>query len=136
MAENILEKAGLKKKDKAVMWLIYKKSQNGGGVCLMRPMDILKELPYEYDYTLAELESILKGLELDDYLDVVKADNKGELVYCITLHNAGLNFARTEDYKKRSLKKKIIITVVFAVGTAIITFTARAILNAIFNGGI
>lgn len=113
------EKVGLTKKEKALMWVIYKNS-NKDGVCLMKPVELLKLIPYKVEFRAEELDGVLKALELDDYIDNVVADHRGEKVYCITLHNNGHNFARTEANARRAIRNRIIMAVAMAALTAIV----------------
>lgn len=67
----------------------------------MKPLEIFEALPYDYAYTPEELEPMLKGLALDDYLEYISADNHGELTYCITMHQKGF---RSRASKGRGAK--------------------------------
>ena len=128
-----IEKQGLNKKEKALMRAIYLEAEKRDGLCLMTPIDILSQIPYDIDFKEAELESTLKILEMDDYLDKVNSDKKGSLVYCITLHKKGLAFKRREDLFRRNIYFKIGITIVFAILSGIVGFTIKSILGAIIG---
>ena len=95
-----VEKHALNKKERALMHVLLNLAEkNDEGVCLVKPLEIFEALPYDYAYTPEELEPMLKGLALDDYLEYISADNHGELTYCITMHQKGLSFARVERGK-------------------------------------
>lgn len=123
-----VEKHTLNKKERALMHVLLNMAEkNDEGVCLVRPLDIFEALPYDYAYTPDELEPMLKGLMLDDYLDYITTDKRGELMYCITMHQKGLSFARVERAWRKSLMNKFIITVC----TALISGTIAAIIKLV-----
>lgn len=123
-----VERHSLNKKERALMHaLLNMTDKNDEGVCLVRPLDIFEALPYEYAYTPEELEPMLKGLMLDDYLDYIITDKHGELMYCITMHQKGLSFARVERAWRKSLYNKFLITVI----TALISGTIAAIIKLV-----
>jgi hypothetical protein len=121
-------KIDLTKKEKALMWVVYR-NVNKEGVCFRKPVDLLRLIPYKIEFRADELDGVLKALELDDYLDYVEADHRGEKVYCITMHTNGFNFARTEADKKRKLILKISLTVATAALAAIVKFIVNAIVG-------
>ncbi|NLZ25525.1 MAG: hypothetical protein GX891_03595 [Clostridiales bacterium] len=121
----------LSKKEKAVMRYIFTEATKSKGVCLLRPIDIMQNLPYELDYEENEVESILKALELDDYFDITETDKKGEFFYCITLQKRGLAFARDEATFKRKLRSKIAIGLLSGLLTALAGWLLKYILSSI-----
>lgn len=108
--------------------------KNDEGVCLVKPLEIFEALPYEYAYTPDELEPMLKGLALDDYLEYIQADNHGELTYCITMHQKGLSFARVERAWRKSFYNKLMITACTAVVSGIIAMLIRYIIAPAIMG--
>lgn len=131
MAEQ--EKHILTKKERALMHVILSMTESSDGVCLLRPLDILKALPYDLDYTPEELEPMLKGLELDDYFDFIVSDKKGEPVYVITMHRKGLAFARVERAWRKSLVNKVVITVAFAILSGTVAMLVRELMKRILG---
>lgn len=126
------EKGSLSKKEKAFMWAIFKHTEGTNGICLISHIELLGLLPYDMEFKLEELEPTLKALEMDDYLDFVRADRHGEMVYCVTLHQNGLNFARAVAAEKRKLRKRIIITVIMGIISATVVTLWRTVLQKLF----
>lgn len=119
----------LSRKQKLLMKVIYSHAIQKEGVCLIRPIDLLKEIPLSSDFKREELESNLKALISEDFFEMIKTDKKGEEYYCITLHQNGYAFSRQIAAEKRAIKFKIILT----VGGAILTFILGKILTSIWG---
>lgn len=117
----------LSKKEKAVMKAIYVESVKKNGTCLMRPIDILKNMTYKIEFPSEELTKIIKDLELDDYYEVIDTEKKGEKLYCFTLHQKGYAFSREILNEKRLIYWKIGVSVAVALGV----FFFKLILDAI-----
>ena len=118
----------LSKKENSVMNFIYSKCENGESV-LISPNDIATACLDKYDLTNVEIEQILNGLMLDNYIDVVNSDKKGKLVYCITLKQKGISYKRDIEQKKKTSIMLITRTVLLAV----LSFIVGVILRAIFS---
>lgn len=131
--KNDYIKNELTKKEKAVMWAVFNAVQNADGVTIVKPVDILRAIPFKLEFAKEELEPTLKALELDEYIDFVQADRNGEKTYCINLKNKGLNFARTEAMVKRSLQRKILFTILFAILGATISVLWKFVLSKYFG---
>ncbi len=116
--------------------LLNMTDKNDEGVCLVRPLDIFEALPYEYAYTPDELEPMLKGLMLDDYLDYIITDKHGELMYCITMHQKGLSFARVERAWRKSVYNKLVITACTAVVSATIAVLIKYVIWPLIDAAI
>lgn len=126
-----VEKQTLTKKEKELMRVVYTEAEKRDGICLLTPFEILERIPYDFDFKEDELEPTLRDLELDDYLEKIDTDKKGELVYFITLNKKGMAFKRKEDLFKRSLRFKIFITIVFAMFSALIGTLIKFLLKKI-----
>lgn len=83
--KNDYIKNELTKKEKAVMWAIFNAAENGDGVAILKPVDILRAIPFKIEFAKEELEPTLKALELDEYIDFVQADKDGEKTIASTL---------------------------------------------------
>lgn len=124
-----VEKHILNKKEKALMHVLLNLAEkNDEGVCLVRPLDIFTDLPYDYAFTPDELEPMLKGLALDDYFDYIQTDKHGDPMYCITMHQKGLSFARVERAWRKSLFNKLMITAITAVVSGTIAVIIRYVI--------
>ena len=103
----------LTKEEKAVMRLVYDVAVKNNGMCLLSPLQIFEGISLDVEIKEAELWTILKNLEIDDYFDVTPSERKGELVYAINMHQKGLAYARVEKAFKNNLAFKIGLTVPF-----------------------
>ena len=66
----------LSKKQKLLMKVIYSHAIRKEGVCLIRPIDLLKEIPLSSDFRRDELESNLKALVTEDFFEMITTDKK------------------------------------------------------------
>lgn len=105
----------LTKKERAVMRTVYQAADKKSGVCLLSPIELFDRLSLDLDFDEEELDGTLRNLEIDDYFDITRSDKRGELVYCINMHQKGLAFARVEKAFKSNLKLKIILAIVGGV---------------------
>ncbi|MFH4094669.1 hypothetical protein WAI78_20675, partial [Acinetobacter baumannii] len=90
--------------------------------------DILKNIPLDIPFEEDELDQTLRNLEIDEYCDVIRSDEKGELVYCINMQKKGLQFPRVEHAFKSNLALKIMLTLGLSVVTALIGVGIRYLL--------
>lgn len=111
------KKSPLTKKEKALMVVVYEEAMKNNGACLLSPTQVFEKLPLDLEFRAGELEPTLKVLELDDYFDVTTTDKKGELIYCVNLHQKGLAFAREEVSFKRSLRFRLLLALLCALIT-------------------
>jgi hypothetical protein len=124
----------LEKKEDALMRAIFTFTTMKGGVGLIRPIDLLSMIPYNIEFKASDLEPILSVLEMDDYIDTVETDKKGEMFYCITLHKKGQAYKRSLELEKRNKRSKIIFKIAMTLlGIAITTIITKFILPLIFN---
>lgn len=118
----------LTKKEKLVMDFVYSKCENQESV-LISPTDIATACMDKYDLTNVEIEQILNGLSLDNYIDVINSDKKGKLVYCISLKQKGISYKRDNEQRKKNVAMLITRTVLLAI----LSFIVGVILKAIFS---
>ena len=121
----------LTKEEKAVMRLVYDVAVKNNGMCLLSPLQIFEGISLDVEIKEAELWTILKNLEIDDYFDVTPSERKGELVYAINMHQKGLAYARVEKAFKNNLAFKIGLTVGLACLSALISVSLRLIFKAL-----
>jgi len=110
----------------------------GKRTVLLPPQEILDNIRVakrgnvksKYDITEKQLEGCMKNLVLDGYVDYSLTDNKGTVMYVVTLTTRGEAFRRErEDRIRRRLKDigwKILLTVVaFGVSYALWSIVGR-----------
>lgn len=118
----------LNRRENEVMGAVFALSA-GKERFLAAPSELLAVLPPRAGYNEEKLERVLRSLELDGYFDLISSERKGETVYVVHMHSAGL------AYRRESLKRRRAIVFrwgVAAVG-AVITFLIGVILKLIFN---
>ena len=92
----------------------------GKRTVLINPQEIIDGIAPKFEITRKQLELHMKNIVFDGYLDYSHSDNKGNLVYVVTLTTRGEAFQRERDerVKRRwhSLGWKVLLAVVaFAV---------------------
>ena len=115
-------------KEKKVMQFLFTEC-SGKKSSLIEPEDILNFLQPKYEINNIELEQILNGLVLENYIDLVNSDKNGKLVYCISLKAKGESFERDQ----KNTKKKAYLILIRTVILACISFAITMILKAIFK---
>lgn len=118
----------LSKKEKCVMTYLYDVC-NGKGTELISPSQIMEAVMNKYEMNEIEIDQIINALALDEYIDVVNSDNKGKLVYCITLKAKGEAYLRETNNHKKTAAWLITRT----IALAILSFIVGIILKAIFT---
>ncbi|MCL2540237.1 MAG: hypothetical protein FWE53_02240 [Firmicutes bacterium] len=116
----------LNKKEKLLMGFIYEKARSKGS-CLMSASDLIVAGLPDYVLTTDDIKRTLDSLELDDYIEVVLSDKKGEVIYCIILKAKGEAYDRNRLAAKKNLRNRIIITVALAVLGGVISLLIRQI---------
>jgi len=86
----------------------------------MSPQDILKSLPKKDKYSGREILDIIKSIALDDYIEALPSEKKGELIYLFTLKTKGIAFKRELVTQKRALYYKLIFSALGALVTGLI----------------
>ncbi len=117
----------LNKKEKSVMSYLYTKCK-GKESSLISPQEISNQLMPKFEINSVEVDQILNGLVLDNYIDVVHSDSKGKLIYCISLKQKGASFERETEHNKKTTYLIIMRTVLLAI----LSFAVGIILKAIF----
>lgn len=115
-------------KEKKAMTFLYQKCKNKKS-CLISPSEIIDAMLPKYDLTEAEVNEIVDGLELDNYINVVNSDSSGKLIYCVSLKQKGQAFERDKKGQKKQWLWWVSRTVVLAV----VSFIVGMILKAIFS---
>jgi len=115
----------LEKKEDALMRAIFTFATMKGGVGIIRPIDLLAMIPYNIEFKASDLEPVLSVLEMDEYIESVLTDKKGETFYCITLKKKGQAYKRAIELDKRNKRAKIL----FKVGLGIVTTIAFFLLK-------
>jgi len=105
----------MNKKEKAILRLLFDNCTKNSGSCILTPLDMLKAIPLDIEFSREELEPVLRVLETDEYFEMTVSSKKGEKVYCFTLLHKGMNIKREEQRAKKDLWKKILITLALAV---------------------
>lgn len=121
----------LGKKEKVLMNIIYRHaSRSPNGQCLLSPMDILSQIPYRVEFKELDLEEVLNQLVLDNYFEYKHAKTpNGEVKYIITLKENGISYLRDKKVSQR----KLAIRIITAIAIAALSFSFKAILDAIFG---
>ena len=96
---------------------------------LAAPCEIMACLPPKANYDEEKLERVLRALELDGYFQLISSERKGEKTYVVLMHEAGLNYRRSDIQRRRSVAFKWGVA---AIG-ACITFFIGVILRLIFR---
>lgn len=115
-------------KERKVMQYLYNTCSKKPSV-LVDPNDILNYLQPKYEISGIELEQILNGLVIENYIDIVNSDKNGKLIYCISLKAKGEGYER----EIKNTRKKLYLLLTRTVVLACISFAITMILKAIFK---
>ncbi|MCL2587710.1 MAG: hypothetical protein FWE31_05795 [Firmicutes bacterium] len=111
-----------------IMDYIFEKCR-GKKTVLISPKEILNFLLPKYEITAKQLDGYIKNLGLDGYLEAVKSDSKGHMMYVIKLQTRGEAFERERreirQRRMRSLGWKLTLTVIGAVLAFVIGIVLR-----------
>lgn len=118
----------LNKKEKQVMSFLYAKCKGKESV-LIYPQEIANYLMPKYEINNIEVDQIINALVLDNYIEVVHSDNKGKLIYVISLKQKGSSFERENKHRKKTMYMLLARTVTLAI----ISFIVGLILRSIFS---
>lgn len=130
---NLEKQHVLTKKEKAVMRVIYKEADLKNGSCLLTPITIFEQIPFDLDMEESELDLALKNLEIDDYFELTRSEKKGELVYCINMHKKGLQFARVERAFKSNVTFRILLAVATGLTSAAVGWGLKTLLSSLLG---
>ena len=91
----------------------------GKKTVLIPPKEILQGILPKDEITAKQLEAYMKNIALDGFIDVYNSDNKGDLVYVVTLKQKGAAFKRDKQDRVqkrwRSVGWKVALTVIGSV---------------------
>ena len=119
----------LNRKEKIIMQYLFDTCMSNDNKCLLSAKDISVAVYSKVDMTEYEVDEIIKNLSLDEYIDVIYSDKKGQTVYCISLDEKGKAFAREKHNNKVTINMLILRTVLLAI----LSFVVGLILKAIFT---
>lgn len=119
----------LSKREKKVMQIIYDCCISRKGTCLIPLNDILKNLPKKDDYSQKEVLGIIKSVSLDDYIEALPTEKKGELLYLFTLKTKGFAFKRELVTQKRALYYKLALSTAGALITGLVAIIIKLIVK-------
>ncbi len=125
----------LNKKEIALMREIYRKTTNNNGMCLVRPVDLMKGIPYSVEFNKDDLAPTMQGLVYDEYFELVETDKKGDYYFCVTLLKKGFAFQRSEEVRIRARRASIIQKILLTLLGAGLAFAIRQILSLLINKG-
>ncbi|MBQ7652859.1 MAG: hypothetical protein IJS93_00600 [Clostridia bacterium] len=125
----------LNKKETVIMREIYKRTVNNNGTCIIRPVDLMASIPYSVDINKTDLQSILIGLEYDEYFTIEEKDENGEYYLHITLQKKGFAFQRSEEQRIRNQKSSIISKIALTLLGVVLAFVLRWLIQFIFSKG-
>jgi len=105
-----------------VMEYVFAKCR-GKRTVLISAQEILDHIAPKYEITKKQLENHMKNLVFDGYADYQLSDDKGVIVYVVTLTTRGEAFQRERDerVKRRwqSLGWKVLLTIIACAITSL-----------------
>lgn len=119
----------LNKSEKIVMQFLFETCKNNDGKCLLSARDIATNVFAKTELTDFEVADIINNLKLDEYIDVIYSDKKGQEVYLVSLKEKGEGFLREKQNTKSTTRMLIIRTVLLAI----LSFVVGLVLKAIFS---
>jgi len=102
-----------------IMDYLFSKVQ-GKKTVLITPKEVLHWLMPKHELTAKQLDGHMRNLALDGYIDIFNSDNKGQLVYVVSLKLRGEAWQR----ERREIRNKRIRSVGWKVA---LTFLGIAI---------
>ena len=96
---------------------------------LISPHDIAKEVSNKLILSISEIDEIMAGLSLQNYIDFVVSDSKNGYYYCVKLKKKGQTYLA--DAKKQ--KKELLKLMLRSMFLATVSFVFGLILKAIFK---
>jgi hypothetical protein len=100
----------------------------GKRTVLMSPQEILNSIAPKFEITAKQLEFAMKNVVLDGYIDVYHSDNKGSMMYVVTLKQKGEAYQRELD----GIRKKRIGSIFWKLFLTGLGFVATFILYRLF----
>lgn len=120
----------LNKQEVCVMQFIYKMCRKNQSSCILSTHRILQEMPENLKLNDKKIDSILKQLEYDGYLECTTSDKKGEIVNVINLKEKGKAFKREMVQRRREIVSNIFWRIVFAAVGAVVAL----VISKVFGG--
>ncbi len=120
--------AQLSRRENEVMAAVFALA-HGKERFLVSPYEILAVLPARSKFDEEQLERILFSLELDGYFDLVFSDRKGEKMYCVHMHEAGLAFRRQDIRRRRDVAVRLVWAGVCGLMSAAVGLILKVILS-------
>lgn len=118
----------LNRKTKTLMKAVYNRAIKKSGTCLFSELEILEDIPYKLEFSREELAPTMQALANEGYIELIETQRGTEKYFCVTLLQPGYDFARQLASEKRSIKFKIVLTVLGVIAS----FILSRILAAIF----
>lgn len=116
------------RKEKLVLRYLCKVC-SGKKTYLISPHDIAKEVCNKMILSVSEIDEIMTGLSLQNYIDFVVSDSKNGYYYCVKLKKKGQTYL--SDSRKQ--KKALMMLVLRSMFLATVSFVFGLILKAIFK---
>jgi len=109
----------LTKPESKVMDFIYENARDKKTV-MFAPKQILSAILPKHEITVKQLDSIMRNLALDGYIDVRNSEKKGNQVYVVTMKLRGEAWTRERAEATRRVVRRIGFQVALAcIGFAI-----------------
>ena len=117
----------LSKVEAKIMDYLFERCR-GKKAVLVTPGEILHSLLPKHELTAKQLNKHIENLKLDTYIDVHKTDNKGQMMYVVTLKLKGEAFER----EKKEIKNRRIRSIGWKVALTFLGIAITYIFWAIF----
>lgn len=122
------ELEGLTRRESQVMRAVYTLS-SGKERFLVTLYELICALPKRGKYDEDKVECALSALALDGYFSLIPTERKGERTYVVHMHEAGLSFARSDLRRRRSLRVRLLVTVLCGALSAFVGILLRSIFH-------
>lgn len=91
----------------------------GKKTVLVSSTEILQSILPRYEITAKQLDNCMRNLYLDGYIEVNQSDDKGKLVYVVTLKQKGQGYGREKEEivrkRWRSIGWKVLLSLLGVV---------------------
>lgn len=118
----------LSNREKYMMSYLYRQCE-GKGACLIRHDELLGYMRKKFSVSEESVFTLLKCLEMDDYIDAVSTERQDERFYCVTLHGKGVAYQRELTQSKRQMWFRVAMSIM----TAAFGFFVTKILFLVFS---
>ena len=96
---------------------------------LASPYELLALLPPRLNFDEEKLIRTLRSLELDGYFELIESERKGERVFVVIMHDAGLSFKRSDALRRRRMYYKIAVTLLCGALSALVGILVKSLLG-------